>query len=114
MIINNHSLSTVVTGVNIHIVTSFVCVICIFYTLVVSVTRTKMICKVITQKKNSFKGGIKAVVWTDCIQVFIIIGTMLVIIGKGTMDANGLTNIWDKSWTGGRIVLPELERTNKI
>ncbi|XP_037052032.1 sodium-coupled monocarboxylate transporter 1-like isoform X1 [Bradysia coprophila] len=76
-----------VTGIDIYIITPFVCAICIFYTLV---------------------GGIKAVVWTDCIQTFMMIGTMLIVIGKGTVDANGFGNIWNTNWAGGRLVFPEL------
>ncbi|KAJ6638131.1 Sodium-coupled monocarboxylate transporter 1 [Pseudolycoriella hygida] len=76
-----------VTGTNIHILSPIVCSICIFYTLV---------------------GGIKAVVWTDVIQMCVMMGTMLVIAAKGTVDANGFSNIWDKCWKGDRIVLAEL------
>ncbi|EFN84448.1 Sodium-coupled monocarboxylate transporter 1 [Harpegnathos saltator] len=59
-----------VTGVNVHIVTPFVCIVCIFYTCV---------------------GGLKAVVWTDFIQAFIMFGSMLLIIIKGTCDLGGLS-----------------------
>ncbi|KAG4074821.1 hypothetical protein HA402_014375 [Bradysia odoriphaga] len=82
-----------VSGINIYIVTPFVCAICIFYTLV---------------------GGIKAVVWTDCIQTFMMIGTMLIVMGKGTVDAYGFGNIWDTNWAGGRIVFPDLTLDPKL
>ncbi|KAG4067511.1 hypothetical protein HA402_000624 [Bradysia odoriphaga] len=77
-----------VSGINIYIVTPFVCAICIFYT---------------------FVGGIKAVVWTDCIQTFMMIGTMLVVkgTGNGKGHAYGFGNIWDTNWAGGRLVFPE-------
>lgn len=53
------------------------------------------------------KGGIKAVVWTDCIQAVVMVGTMLTVIGKGVVDAEGFSNIWYKSGAGGRLQFPE-------
>ncbi|KAG4078241.1 hypothetical protein HA402_011313 [Bradysia odoriphaga] len=76
-----------VTGVNIHAVTPFVCMVCIFYTLV---------------------GGIKAVVWTDCVQMILMLLSMIVISIKGTIDISGLQTIWDRNWDGGRLNFPEL------
>ncbi|XP_037044539.1 sodium-coupled monocarboxylate transporter 1-like [Bradysia coprophila] len=76
-----------VTGVNIHVVTPFVCVVCIFYTLV---------------------GGIKAVVWTDSVQLILMLFSMIVIIIKGTIDVSGLQTVWDRNLHGDRINLPEL------
>lgn len=46
-IISFHSILLTVTGVNVHLITPLVCLVCIFYTCV---------------------GGLKAVVFTDCIQ----------------------------------------------
>lgn len=36
---------------------------------------------------------------------------MLVVIGKGTIDAYGFDNIWDKNRAGGRLLFPESERS---
>lgn len=34
------------------------------------------------KKEQIFQGGIKAVVWTDCIQTIAMVGSMIVIIVK--------------------------------
>uniref|UniRef100_A0A1A9UN92 Sodium-coupled monocarboxylate transporter 1 n=1 Tax=Glossina austeni TaxID=7395 RepID=A0A1A9UN92_GLOAU len=75
-----------VTGINIHIVTPVVCVVCIFYTTV---------------------GGLKAVVWTDVIQTVIMIGAIIFIIVKGTIDIGGFQVVWQRNYDSGRIELPE-------
>nr|XP_033325160.1 sodium-coupled monocarboxylate transporter 1-like isoform X1 [Megalopta genalis]XP_033325161.1 sodium-coupled monocarboxylate transporter 1-like isoform X1 [Megalopta genalis] len=74
-----------VTGANVHIVTPFVCIVCIFYTCV---------------------GGIRAVVWTDFIQTFIMFGSMLLIIIKGTSDVGGLSVVLRRNLESGRLELP--------
>ncbi|XP_067207451.1 sodium-coupled monocarboxylate transporter 1 [Linepithema humile] len=77
-----------VTGVNIHIITPFVCIVCIFYTCV---------------------GGLKAVVWTDFIQTFIMFGSMLLIVIKGTIDVGGLSVVIRRSQESGRLEFPTLD-----
>ncbi|XP_076223967.1 sodium-coupled monocarboxylate transporter 1 [Nomia melanderi] len=74
-----------VTGVNVHIITPFVCIVCIFYTCV---------------------GGIRAVVWTDFIQTFIMFGSMLLIVIKGTSDVGGLSVVLRRNLESGRLELP--------
>nr|XP_012134656.1 PREDICTED: sodium-coupled monocarboxylate transporter 1-like isoform X2 [Megachile rotundata] len=74
-----------VTGVNVHVVTPFVCIVCIFYTCV---------------------GGLRAVVWTDFIQIFIMIGSMLLIIIKGTSDVGGLSLVIRRNMESERLELP--------
>ncbi|XP_077277700.1 sodium-coupled monocarboxylate transporter 1 isoform X3 [Temnothorax americanus] len=74
-----------VTGVNVHIVTPFVCIVCIFYTCV---------------------GGLKAVVWTDFFQTFIMFGSMLLITIKGTVDVGGLSLVIRRNLESGRLELP--------
>ncbi|KAJ6639617.1 Sodium-coupled monocarboxylate transporter 1 [Pseudolycoriella hygida] len=75
------------TGVNIHIVTPFVCAVCIFYTSV---------------------GGLKAVVWTDCLQTVAMLLSMVVIIIKGTSDISGFQAVWTRNHEGDRLNYPEL------
>ncbi|PSN35450.1 Sodium-coupled monocarboxylate transporter 1 [Blattella germanica] len=75
-----------VTGVNIHIITPAVCIVCIFYTSM---------------------GGLKAVVWTDVIQTLIMLAAMLLIIIKGTMNVGGLSVVWSRSYETGRIEAPD-------
>ncbi|XP_025261690.1 sodium-coupled monocarboxylate transporter 1-like [Camponotus floridanus] len=74
-----------VTGVNVHIITPFVCIVCIFYTCV---------------------GGLKAVVWTDFIQTFVMFGSMLLIVIKGTVDVGGVSLVIRRNLESGRIELP--------
>ncbi|GAB1869716.1 Sodium-coupled monocarboxylate transporter 1 [Camponotus japonicus] len=74
-----------VTGVNVYIITSFVCIVCIFYTCV---------------------GGLKAVVWTDSIQTFVMFGSMLLIVVKGTVDIGGVSLVIRRNLKSGRIELP--------
>ncbi|XP_040153640.1 sodium-coupled monocarboxylate transporter 1-like [Anopheles arabiensis] len=74
-----------VSGVNVHIVSTSVCMVCIFYTLV---------------------GGIKAVVWTDVIQMFIMIGALILIVIKGTADIGGLGVLIERNMASGRIEAP--------
>ncbi|XP_067637381.1 sodium-coupled monocarboxylate transporter 1-like [Eurosta solidaginis] len=73
------------TGINIHLVTPIVCLVCIFYTCV---------------------GGLKAVVWTDVVQTLIMFGAMLLIIVKGTIDVGGFGAVYQKAKESGRIESP--------
>ncbi|XP_057342127.1 sodium-coupled monocarboxylate transporter 1-like [Microplitis mediator] len=74
-----------VTGVNVHIVTPFVCIVCIFYTCV---------------------GGLRAVVWTDFVQAFIMFGAMLLVVIKGTVDVGGLGVVLQRNRDSDRLELP--------
>ncbi|XP_055374974.1 sodium-coupled monocarboxylate transporter 1 isoform X2 [Condylostylus longicornis] len=74
-----------VTGVNIHIVTPVVCIVCIFYTCV---------------------GGLKAVVWTDVIQSFVMFGSILIVIFKGTLGVGGFGEVFKRNFESGRIEAP--------
>lgn len=74
------------TGIDIHIVTPIVMSVCIFYTCL---------------------GGIKAVIWTDVIQIVIMFGVMILIIIKGTMNVGGLGVVIERNWNSGRIEAPE-------
>uniref|UniRef100_A0A2A4JGL0 Sodium-coupled monocarboxylate transporter 1 n=1 Tax=Heliothis virescens TaxID=7102 RepID=A0A2A4JGL0_HELVI len=74
-----------VTGVNIHITTSIVCIVCIFYTSL---------------------GGLKAVVWTDVIQTIVMIGAMIIVVIKGTIIAGGFKEVFRENWNTGRLEIP--------
>ncbi|KAG8229116.1 hypothetical protein J437_LFUL009585 [Ladona fulva] len=63
-----------VTGVNIHLITPVVCLVCIFYTSL---------------------GGLKAVVWTDALQTIMMFGGMLVVICIGTVAVGGVAAVMD-------------------
>ncbi|EDW78501.1 uncharacterized protein Dwil_GK16152 [Drosophila willistoni] len=73
------------TGVNIHIVTPVVCVVCIFYTCI---------------------GGLKAVVWTDVIQTLIMFGAMALVLIKGTLDIGGPSVVWQRARETTRVEAP--------
>ncbi|XP_053611489.1 sodium-coupled monocarboxylate transporter 1-like [Plodia interpunctella] len=74
-----------VTGVDIHVITPIVCVVCIFYTCA---------------------GGLQAVVWTDVIQITAMFGAMALVAVKGTMDVGGFGIVWQRNMDSGRIELP--------
>lgn len=44
---------------------------------------------------RSFQGGLKAVVWTDVLQLFILIAGLFAIIIKGLFDLGGIGPVWD-------------------
>ncbi|OWF52210.1 Sodium-dependent multivitamin transporter [Mizuhopecten yessoensis] len=49
------------------------------------------------------EGGFKAVVWTDVVQAGLMIGGMLAVIIKGTIDSGGIANTWDSVYENGRV-----------
>nr|CAD7588290.1 unnamed protein product [Timema genevievae] len=73
-----------VTGVNIHLITPVVCMVCIFYTML---------------------GGIKAVVWTDLLQSFVTVGSIIAVIVIGILDVGGFSTVWERSEEGERLEL---------
>ncbi|XP_001948596.2 sodium-coupled monocarboxylate transporter 1 [Acyrthosiphon pisum] len=71
-----------VTGLDVHLITVIICVICIFYTTI---------------------GGLKAVVWTDAIQsIFTAVSIMIVII-LGAIQVGGFGSMIRANQEGGRI-----------
>ncbi|XP_045470398.1 sodium-coupled monocarboxylate transporter 2-like [Harmonia axyridis] len=71
-----------VTGINLHLITPLVCVVCIFYTTL---------------------GGLKAVVWTDTIQTVVMFGALIAVVFMGTYSVGGFSEVWKRSVDGGRI-----------
>ncbi|XP_070072888.1 sodium-coupled monocarboxylate transporter 1-like isoform X3 [Drosophila takahashii] len=82
-----------VTGINIHIITPIVGLVCIFYTTA---------------------GGLKAVVWTDVIQTIVMIGAVIFVIIKGTFDVGGLGVVIQRNFYGERIEWPEFTFDPKV
>lgn len=72
-----------VTGVNLHIITPIICIICIFYTTF---------------------GGIRAVVWTDAIQFGSMVGGMLIVVILGLISVGGFENMYQINNDGGRVI----------
>ncbi|XP_019952066.2 sodium-coupled monocarboxylate transporter 1 [Paralichthys olivaceus] len=48
-------------------------------------------------------GGLKAVIWTDVIQMVIMLSGFVAVIARGAILQGGLTNIWEDSRQGGRL-----------
>ncbi|CAG4979600.1 unnamed protein product [Parnassius apollo] len=73
------------TGVDIHIITPIVCLVCIFYTSA---------------------GGLQAVVWTDVIQITVMFGAMVLVAIKGTLDVGGVGVVLQRNLDSERIEYP--------
>jgi len=71
-----------VTGIGVYPSVTAIFVVCIFYTAV---------------------GGMKAVMWTDTVQVIIMYTSMVGIIIKGHFDVGGFAAIWEANNSTGRI-----------
>ncbi|XP_075146358.1 sodium-coupled monocarboxylate transporter 2-like [Haematobia irritans] len=71
-----------VTGINIHLINTIVCSICMFYTML---------------------GGIKAVVWTDVVQAGIMISSVVLVGVLGTLKVGGLSQVFENAAEGGRL-----------
>ncbi|KAI0214333.1 Sodium-coupled monocarboxylate transporter 1 [Lamellibrachia satsuma] len=48
-------------------------------------------------------GGMKAVIWTDVFQTFIMLAGMLAVVIQGTIAVGGLGKVWAIAEAGGRI-----------
>uniref|UniRef100_A0A0A1X1M8 Sodium-coupled monocarboxylate transporter 1 n=1 Tax=Zeugodacus cucurbitae TaxID=28588 RepID=A0A0A1X1M8_ZEUCU len=75
-----------VSGIDTHIITPIVCLICTFYTCV---------------------GGLKAVIWTDVVQSFVMYGSIVTICFKGTFDVGGLDVVLQRNSESGRLNTPD-------
>ena len=45
----------------------------------------------------------KTVLWTDAFQMLILLGCLITLIVKGTIDAGGLSTVWQTAERGGRL-----------
>ncbi|XP_052896837.1 sodium-coupled monocarboxylate transporter 1-like [Anopheles moucheti] len=72
-----------VTGINLHVITPIICVICIFYTTV---------------------GGLRAVVWTDTLQFVLMIGACIAVIVLGISSVGGFMEVWEAADRGKRLI----------
>lgn len=50
-----------------------------------------------------WKGGIRAVVWTDAFQVGIMIAAVLTVTSLGTYEVGGPSEVWKKALEAKRI-----------
>lgn len=49
----------------------------------------------------------RAVVWTDVIQTTIMVGAMIIVIVKGTIDVGGIGVVIERNSAGQRLDKPE-------
>ncbi|XP_064539257.1 sodium-coupled monocarboxylate transporter 2 isoform X1 [Drosophila montana] len=72
-----------VSGINLHVISSVIVIVCVFYT---------------------FVGGIKAVVHTDAWQTLVMFLSVLAVAALGTYYASGLEKLFDDAAKGGRLI----------
>ncbi|XP_037535385.1 sodium-coupled monocarboxylate transporter 1 [Nematolebias whitei] len=48
-------------------------------------------------------GGLKAVIWTDVLQMVIMLAGFVAVIARGAVIQGGLTRIWEDAGEGGRL-----------
>ncbi|XP_065351696.1 sodium-coupled monocarboxylate transporter 1 [Cloeon dipterum] len=71
-----------VTGVGIYQIGVVVCAVCIFYTVL---------------------GGLRAVVWTDTLQIILMFASVLVVVSLGTVYIGGFSEVWGRCQEGQRL-----------
>ncbi|KAG7208083.1 hypothetical protein KM043_009658 [Ampulex compressa] len=71
-----------VSGIDVHLIGTIVCVICVFYTVM---------------------GGIRAVVWTDALQVGVMVAAVVTLTVLGTYHVGGPSEVWSKALEAKRI-----------
>lgn len=54
-------------------------------------------------KSNSLQGGFKAVLWTDTLQLILMLVTMFTVFFKGNSDVGGFAAVINASTASGRI-----------
>ncbi|KRG02560.1 sodium-coupled monocarboxylate transporter 2 isoform X1 [Drosophila mojavensis] len=76
-----------VSGINLHVISSVIVIVCVFYT---------------------FVGGIKAVVHTDAWQTLVMFLSVLAVAILGTFYANGMEKLFDDAAKGERLVFTNI------
>ena len=56
------------------------------------------------------QGGMKAVMWTDVVQICFMFAGIVAVIIKGSIDHGGFSNIWSIMYDGDRIQFWEYVR----
>lgn len=51
----------------------------------------------------SFQGGLRAVVWTDTFQTFVVMAGLIAVTVQGSIDVGGIDKVWKIAYNGGRI-----------
>ncbi|KAK3593357.1 hypothetical protein CHS0354_021924 [Potamilus streckersoni] len=71
-----------VTGLSLELSIVAIGVVCTFYTAL---------------------GGLKAVVWSDTFQTFVVMAGLIAVIVQGAIDLGGIGNVWSIAYNGERI-----------
>lgn len=71
-----------VSGINVHLIGTIVCLTCVFYTVL---------------------GGLRAVVWTDALQVAVMVTAVITVTILGTIYIGGPSAVWQKAQDAKRI-----------
>ncbi|GAB0090910.1 hypothetical protein DMENIID0001_056900 [Sergentomyia squamirostris] len=80
-----------VTGVNIYVTVIILSIFCASYTAM---------------------GGFKGVIWTDVVQLLLILTSGITVLVVGTQNVGGLEAVYDAANRGGRIVFVNVEKLN--
>ena len=54
-----------------------------------------------------FQGGLRAVVWSDTFQTFVVIAGLIAVTVRGSIDIGGIGKVWEIADKGGRIFFIE-------
>lgn len=61
-----------------------------------------------TGSHNPFvQGGMKAVVWTDSLQMLVILAGLIAVLIQGALETGGLANAWRIANEQGRVRIAE-------
>ncbi|KAF4521508.1 hypothetical protein B566_EDAN001808 [Ephemera danica] len=71
-----------VSGIDKYVAVTLTFFVCIFYTSI---------------------GGMKAVMWTDAFQAFLMMGGTLAVVVRGTFDVGGTQLVWERAQQSGRL-----------
>uniref|UniRef100_A0AAQ6AEV7 Solute carrier family 5 member 8 n=1 Tax=Amphiprion ocellaris TaxID=80972 RepID=A0AAQ6AEV7_AMPOC len=64
---------------------------------------SKVILYMLMHRWILFQGGLKAVIWTDVLQLVIMLAGFVIVIARGAVIKGGLTQVWEDAWEGGRL-----------
>lgn len=96
-----------VAGVNVNLSMGITIGLCTFYTALVSHLSLPILAQrivFVTKKQTKNKqGGIKAVVWTDTLQVSVMFGSVGALIVKGVIDVGDFNTVWLRNDNTSRI-----------
>nr|CAD7200095.1 unnamed protein product [Timema douglasi] len=107
------------TGINLHLITPIVCMVCIFYTTLYLLNDldggTRMADvrhdlemigdgrKRSSEAMYGVSGGLKAVVWSDTLQLILMFGGVIVVMILGTIKIGGPEVVFQRSEQSGRL-----------